>query len=333
MCQYSGKNGNPSGWHYKHLNNLCKSGAGLIMLESTAISNEGRITKNDLVLENNVQEKSMKKLFKYLKKNKIKLGLQISHAGKKGSANLPWEKNGSPLTKKEGAWKTLSSSRIKRSKNWPIPFEMTSGDMLKVLNDFKSAAIRAKKIGFDFLEIHMAHGYLLHQFYSPISNKRVDKYGGNLKNRCRYLLEIFNVVRKVWPKNRVLGARITGSDNLKNGSNINDAIYLTKELKKLQADYVAVSSGGIIPKTNINFFPGYNLKFANKIKKKVKILVIALGMLNSKSLINNILKKNYADIVAVSRRFIREPNWLKKNINKKQYFEQLKIPNQYKRCF
>ena len=333
MCQYSGKNGNPSGWHYKHLNNLCKSGAGLIMLESTAISNEGRITKNDLVLENNVQEKSMKKLFNYLKKNKIKLGLQISHSGKKGSTNLPWEKKGSPLTKEEGAWKTLSSSRIKRSKNWPIPFEMTSGDMLKVLNDFKSAAIRAKKIGFDFLEIHMAHGYLLHQFYSPISNKRVDKYGGNLKNRCRYLLEIFNVVRKVWPKNRVLGARITGSDNLKNGSNINDAIYLTKELKNLQADYVAVSSGGIKPKTNINFFPGYNLNFAKKIKNKVKILVIALGMLNSKSLINKILKKNYADIVAVSRRFIREPNWLKKNINKKQYFEQLKIPNQYKKCF
>ena len=311
MCQYSAKNGEPSKWHYKHLDKLCKSGAGLVMLESTAVNNQGRISKKDLVLENKKQENSLKKLIKFLKKNNVKIGLQISHSGRKGSTNLPWVKKGSPLKKRNGSWETLSPSAIRRSRNWPRPKKIEISEINKILNDFKSSAIRANKIGFDCLEIHMAHGYLLHQFFSPSSNKRNDKYGGNLKKRCRYLLEIFNEVRKIWPKDKILGARITGSDNLDDGSKITDAIYLAKELKKLKADYISVTSGGIKPKTKIKFFPGYNLKFARSIKKKAKIKVIALGMLNSVGLINKILKKGDADLVAVSRKFINDPNWLK----------------------
>ena len=334
MCQYSAQNGKPSKWHYNHLNKLCKTGAGLVMLESTAVNKQGRISKKDLVLENNIQAKSLKKIVLNLKRNKVKLGLQISHSGRKGSTNLPWIKKGAPLKKNEGSWRTISPSEIKRDKNWPLPKEMSKKEIKKVLNDFKNTSLLANKIGFDCLEIHMAHGYLLHQFFSPISNKRKDFYGGSLKNRCRYLLEIFKTVRKVWPKNKLLGARITGSDNLKNGSKIKDAIYLAKELKKLGSDYVAVTSGGIKPKTNLKFFPGYNLKFARKIKKQVKIKVIALGMLNSKSLINKVLKEKAADLVAVSRRFINEPNWLNEREKIKIPSISLKkIPNQYLRCF
>ena len=179
----------------------------------------------------------------------------------------------------------------------------------------------------------MSHGYLLHQFFSPISNTRRDEYGGSLKKRCKYLLKIFSAVRKVWPKSKMLGARITGSDNLKNGSKINDAVYLAKELKKLKADYVSVTSGGIKPKTKMKFFPGHNLKFSRKIKKKVKIKVIALGMLNSIKLINQVLEKKEADLVAVSRRFIKEPDWFKKTKNSKSTKILRKIPNQYLRCF
>ena len=332
MCQYSAKNGKPTKWHYKHLKKLCQSGAGLIMLESTAVNRQGRISKNDLVLENQEHENSLKKLIKVLKKNNIKIGLQISHSGRKGSTNLPWVKRGAPLTKNQGAWKTLSPSALKRDKKWPTPKKMDSNDINSVLKSFRSTAIRANKIGFDCLEIHMAHGYLLHQFFSSISNKRNDSYGGNLKKRCKYLLDIFNSVRQVWPKKKILGARITGSDNLNSGVKIKDAIFLSKELKKLKSDYVAVSSGGIKPITNMKFFPGYNVKLAKQIKKKVNIKVITLGMLNSTKLINKILKKKEADLVAISRRFIKEPEWLKKNNSKKKMLDS-KIPNQYLRCF
>ena len=332
MCQYSSINGRPSMWHYKHLEKLSKSGAGLIMIESTAINKQGRISLKDLVLENLNQEKSFKKIIKKLKKNS-KIGIQISHSGRKGSTNIPWVKKGSPLTKKNGAWETLSSSSIKRDKNWPKPKKMEVLEMNEVLKDFVSTAVRANNAGFDLLEIHMAHGYLLHQFFSPISNKRRDEYGGSLKKRCKYLLKIFRAVRKVWPKSKILGARIPGSDNLKNGSKVNDAVYLAKELKRLGADYVSVTSGGIKPKTNIKFVQGHNLKFAKEIKKKVNIKIIALGMLNSIDLINKVLRDKEADLVAVSRRFIKEPNWFKKTINIKTTKQYKKIPNQYLRCF
>ena len=330
MCQYSAVNGEPSKWHYKHLDSLTESGASLIMLESTAVNKQGRISLKDLVLENDKQEKSLKKLIKYLKGKKAKIGIQISHAGRKGSTNVPWINKGSPLTKKGGAWNSVSPSAIKRDVNWPKPKKMEISDINETLNDFVATAKRARRIGFDCLEIHMAHGYLLHQFFSPLSNKRNDDYGGNLKKRCNFLLKIFKAVRKVWPKNKILGARITGSDNLKNGSTIKDAIYLARELKKLKADYVSVTSGGIKPKTNMKFFPGHNLKFSKKI---VKIKVIALGMLNSITLINKILKKREADLVAVSRRFIKETYWLKKTKNLKSNRIFKKIPNQYLRCF
>ena len=332
MCQYSANNGKPSKWHFEHLKNLSKLGAGLLMIESTAVSKSARIYNKDLQLSNAAQQSSFLKLFKHLKKNNnISIGIQISHAGRKGSAKIPWVKSNSALNKKEGAWQTYAPSAIKRDHNWPKPKALNKTNLELIIRDFKNTATRAKKIGFDCLEIHMGHGYLLHQFISPVSNKRKDKFGGSLKNRCRYPLEIFKQVRKIWPKNRILGVRITGSDHLKNGVKIEDSVYLAKQLKNLKVDYVAVTSGGILSKTGMKTYLGHRVNLAKKIRKKTKAKVVALGMMNSVKLINRVCSKKEADLVAVYRRFVHEPYWLMKEYIKCKKKHHL-LPEQYLRC-
>jgi len=333
MCQYSADGGKPSKWHYEHLGRLAKLGAGLLMIESTAVSRLGRITKKDLQLTNYSQQKSFSKLLNNIKKKSdTKIGIQISHSGRKGSAEIPWVKYNTPLKKGQGSWKTLAPSSIKRDKKWPQPKEMSYKNLNSVLNEFKNTATRAKKIGFDCLEVHMAHGYLLHQFISPISNKRKDIYGGSLKNRCSFPLKVFKEIRKIWPKNKILGVRITGQDNLRNGIKLKDATYFAKELKKLKADYVAVTSGGILPKTKIKFYDGYQVNFASKIKKSTGVLTLCLGMINSTNLIRSILKNKRSDLIGVSRRFINDPYWLLREQNKIGKGKRL-IPRPYTNCF
>ena len=331
MCQYSGIDGNPSKWHYGHLRQLVISGAGMLMIESTAVSNQGRISLKDLTLRNKKNEDSFKKIIKSLKKiSKTAIGIQISHSGRKGSSKLPWVKSNTAL-KKNKSWITVAPSPISRDKKWPTPKMLQVKKINKIIDDFKSSAIRAKRAGFDCLEIHMAHGYLLHQFFSPISNKRTDSYGVNLNGRCKLLLKVLIEVRKVWPRNRILGARITGIDWLKGGVTLKDSIYLTKKLKKNGLDYVCVSSGGILPKTKIVFKPGYQVHLAKKIKKSTGILTRTAGMITSYEQASKIVKNGSADLVAMARKFINDPNWLirkAKKINRK-----IIIPNQYKRCF
>jgi 2,4-dienoyl-CoA reductase-like NADH-dependent reductase (Old Yellow Enzyme family) len=225
MCQYSAIKGVPTEWHYSHLSRQIVSGVGMLMTESVAVASNARITKNDLVLENSKQYRSFSKLFNFLKKiNNIPIGIQISHAGRKGSSEIPWIKSNTPLKKEQG-WVTFAPSAIKRDRDWPKPKKLSILQINRIQNKFFQTALKAKKIGFECLEIHMAHGYLLHQFMSPISNHRKDKYGGNIKNRCRLLIEIAERIRKVWPKNKCLGARVTGTDHLKNGINYKDKSY------------------------------------------------------------------------------------------------------------
>ncbi len=332
MCQYSGNNGNPSKWHYNHLGNLMKTGAGLLMIESTAVEKNGMISPKDLSLRNQDNFLSFKKLMKFLRKiSNTKIGLQISHSGRKGSAMVPWVKSNYPLSNQKEKWKTIAPSAIKRDKHWPVPEEISQLKIKKLIKNFIYSSQKAHKIGFDCLEIHMSHGYLLHQFFSPISNKRKDIYGGNLKNRCRLLIEIANAVRKSWPKNKVLGARVNGSDWLKNGTKISDCIYLSKELKKIGFDYVCITSGGIIPKTKLKYKSGYQVFLAKKIKKEVKIVTRTTGLIKDLNHANKIASQNQADLVSFGRKFINSPNWLLNELIKKKH--NVKIPNQYKRCF
>lgn len=332
MCQYSAKNGSPSKWHFSHLKKLMQAGAGLMMIESTAVSKNGMITDRDLALKSDGNLKKFKDLIKNLRKiSNTKIGLQISHAGRKGSAKVPWIKSNSPITDRKKSWTTFSASSIRRDTHWPAPKALSETQINKIKTDFINTAIKAKKIDLDCLEIHMSHGYLLHQFFSPISNKRLDKYGGNLKNRCKLLLEIALDLRKIWPRNKILGARVNGYDWLKKGSTISDCIYLIKKLERIGLDYVCVTSGGILPKTNLKYKPGYQVFLAKKIKRKTNILVRTTGMIKDIKHAEKIIQSKNADLISFGRKFINSPNWLIKELIKKK--KRVNIPNQYKRCF
>lgn len=334
MCQYSAKDGCPSYWHYKHLSGLLSNSlAGGLVLESTAVSKEGKITHKDLAIYKKKHETELRKLIIFLKKidSKIPIGIQISHSGRKGSANLPWIKNGNPLNKKQKSWKTYAPSSIRRSSKWPLPEKLSLKKINELIYKFEKSTLIAKRCGFDFLEIHMAHGYLLHQFMSPISNLREDSYGGDLKSRCKLLLEIATKLRKIWPKNKCIGARITGHDHCKGGLDTSDAIWLSRKLENIGFDYVCISSGGILPKTNIKFKPGFRLSICKKIKKHIKIKVRTSGLMNKIYLIENSIKKKNIDFVAVGRAFLNNPRWILNQINKKNYINN--VPKQYLRAF
>jgi 2,4-dienoyl-CoA reductase-like NADH-dependent reductase (Old Yellow Enzyme family) len=327
MCQYSAVNGCPTSWHYGHLSQLLTSGAGMVMLESTSVSLDGRITSSDLSLASDNNFKSIQKLFSFLRNiNDTPIGIQISHAGRKGSSYVPWIKHNTSLVKTADAWPTVSASNIAKDSGWPEPKKLSLTEMQQIIYDFESSAKVSKNIGFDALEVHMAHGYLLHQFFSPVSNKRKDVYGGSLKNRCRFLLEISNKVRKIWPRNKILGARVTGCDWLGGGSTIDDCVFLTNKLKDIGFDYVCVSSGGILPITNLVFKPGYQTHLSKEVRSRTGILTRTAGMITSTNQVNEILKEGSADFVAVARKFIQDPRWLYRHNNKI-------IPFQYQKCF
>ena len=241
---------------------------------------------------------------------------------------MPWIKHNSPLPKKK-SWKTLSASSISRDKGWPKPVAMSKLQIKKVIQKFKKSAIRANRIKFDCLEIHMAHGYLLHQFFSPISNKRIDEYGGSLTNRIRFLNEIAQEVRKVWPRNKILGARITGTDHLKNGISISDAIVLSKSLKRIGFDYVSISSGGILPLTNMRQKEAFRVDMAKKIKKYTKMITTTSGMITKHNVSENIIKNKKIDFITIARIIVKNPRWILE-LAKKNKIKNY-IPNQYKR--
>ena len=332
MCQYSAKNGEPTKWHFEHLSRLARSGAGLLMIESTAVSNNGKITHSDLCLSNKKQEKKFKQLKKSLNNiSNIPLGIQISHSGRKGSSFIPWVKSNKALNRKNKSWQTFAPSPIKRDKSWPIPKSFKKKQIINLIQDFKNTTKRVKKIGFECLELHMAHGYLLHQFISPISNKRKDEYGGNLVKRITVPLIIAKEVRKIWPKSKILGARITASDHLPNGITIKDSKYLVKQLEKIGFDYVCVSSGGILPKTNLKFKRGFRKEFSKQIKKSTTMIVRTSGLIDDMNFANKMIKNKSVDMVAVGRKFINDPYWIIKKIP--NFRAKKFLPNQYLRCF
>lgn len=333
MCQYSSKlNGAPSKWHFNHLEKLMNVGAGMLVTEATAISKNGKISKKDLALYSTAQKKKFKKLITFLKKkSSTAILIQLSHAGRKGSSNIPWVKKNCPLTKNKG-WQTYSASPIKKDSKWPTPRMLSIPQINHLVKKFGVSTKLAIDAGFDGVEIHMAHGYLIHQFLSPISNKREDIYGGSLKNRCRFALEISRIVRKKLKKNKFLGARITATDHIKNGINLNEAIYLAKQLKKIKFDYICISSGGIKTKTYLKLKKGFRIKYAKKIKEKVKIIVRTSCKLDDLKYANKKILQKKVDLIAIGRGFIRNQNLIHDFSCKKKIFGK-DIPEQYKLCF
>jgi 2,4-dienoyl-CoA reductase-like NADH-dependent reductase (Old Yellow Enzyme family) len=331
MCQYSAIDGCPSNWHYHHLGMLALSGAGMLVFESTSVNLEGRISQGDLVLESEKHHVCFSSFVRHL--NSLapsKLVLQLNHAGRKGSVNYPWVENGSNLNADSGCWKTYSASAIARDEGWQLPKEMTEGDIQNVKAAFIKSAQMAVKAGFDGVEVHMAHGYLLHQFLSPISNQRTDKFGGNQENRNRFPLQIVDEIKQCLPRNTMLGVRITGKDCLDGGLDLSDAVELSFALRELAVDYICVSSGGIKSKTNLIFSPGWQVHLAEKIKKQVGLPTRTAGKITEPLQAETVLLEGRADLIAIGRQLIKEPWFVYRAA--KELEASIEVPNPYLRC-
>lgn len=309
MCQYSAEDGSANDWHRLHLGTLSVSGAGLMIVEMTAVEPEGRITPHCLGLYSDANEAALASVVALCRRwGQAKLGIQLAHAGRKASVKVPWE-GGRPLAPGEGAWQTYAASAIPFDDGWHVPQALDEAGLTRIRDAFVAATKRADRLGFDLVELHGAHGYLLHNFVSPISNRRNDRYGGRLANRMRFPLEIAAAVRAVWPRSKALGMRITGSDWIEGGLTSDDAGVLANELHETGFDYVCVSSGGVSPQAKIVLGPGYQVPFAAAVKQASRIAVQSVGLIVDPHLAEAIIAEGRADCVALARGFLDDPRW------------------------
>ena len=309
MCQYSAVEGEASDWHLMHWGNLLNSGAGLFIIEATAVSPEGRITPYCLGLWDQKTQTALEdKLLRARKlAPKTRVFIQLAHAGRKASSAAPWQ-GGQILPSESGGWETQAPSAIPQLDGERNPHELSTAEMQVIIKNFVESARRAKTIGIDGIELHAAHGYLLHQFLSPIANQRQDQYGGSLENRMRFVLELFSAVRKEW--GGVLGVRLSASDWIENGWSLEESVELTQRLKSLGCDYIHVSSGGISPKQKIQLGPNYQVPFAKEIKQKTGMATMAVGLITEPIQAEEILQNHEADLIALARAFLYKPRWV-----------------------
>jgi NADPH2 dehydrogenase len=309
MCQYSANDGCASDWHFTHLGMLANSGAGLVVVEMTDVERRGRITHGCMGLYSEANEAALARVVAHCKRiGTTKLGIQIAHAGRKASAQRPWE-GGQPLAAAEDAWEAIAPSAVPFGAGWPVPRAMTEDDMARLCDAFVAAVRRAVRVGFDAIELHAAHGYLLHSFVSPLSNRRNDGYGGPLENRMRFPLEVARAVRAAVPNSMPVGARITGSDWHEDGLTPDDAVTFARQLKEVGFDYVCVSSGGITAETRNPATPGYNVPLAETVRRKAGIPARSVGLIVTPAQAEVIVAEGKADMVALGRAVLDDPHW------------------------
>jgi 2,4-dienoyl-CoA reductase-like NADH-dependent reductase (Old Yellow Enzyme family) len=309
MCQYSADDGAATDWHISHLGSLANSGAALVVIEATHVERRGRITHGCLGLYSDDNEALLTRVLAHCRRyGTAKMGIQLAHAGRKASARRPWE-GGQPLTPEEDAWETLAPSAIPFGPDWPVPRAMSAPDFERVRDAFVTAARRAVRAGVDAVELHCAHGYLLHSFISPISNKRTDAYGGSMAARMRYPLEVATAVRAVLPKSVPLGARITGDDWQEGGLTPADAVTFAKALKDAGLDFVCVSSGGVSADARPNLVANMNVEFAAKVKKETGIATRSVGLIARPKQAEAIIAEGKADMIALARAMLDNPHW------------------------
>lgn len=306
MCQYSSEDGMPTDWHLVHLGSRAVGGAGLIIQEATAVSPEGRISPSDAGIWSDAHAQSYKKITMFIKEQGAIAGIQLAHAGRKASTAEPW--NGGKLVDEGyGGWETIAPSAEAFADDYPMPREMTAGDIEKTTNDFVEAAKRAVAAGFEVIEIHAAHGYLFHEFLSPLSNKRTDEYGGSLENRLRFPLEAAKKVRAAVPENLPVLVRISATDWTENGWDLEQSIEFCKQLKEAGIDLIDVSTGGNVPDAKIPVAPNYQVSFAAEIRRQSGIATGAVGMITEAKQAEEILQKGEADAILMAREFLRDP--------------------------
>ena len=302
MCMYSCENGVANDFHLVHYASRAQGGTGLIMVEATGVEPRGRITNRCMGIWNDEQAKELQKIVQFIHKNsESKIGIQLAHAGRKGST---WNNIQIPI---EEGWETIAPSPIPYHPNERIPHVLTVEEIRSLVQNFKDAAKRAVEAGFDVIEIHGAHGYLIHQFLSPLSNIRTDEYGGSFENRIRFLLEIVDAVNEELNENTALFVRISGTEYAENGWNIQDSVELAKELKKHNIDLVDVSSGGNIHGAKISVFDGYQVPFSSQIRNEAEVKTGAVGLITSVDQAEEILQKEEADLIFVAREILRNP--------------------------
>jgi 2,4-dienoyl-CoA reductase-like NADH-dependent reductase (Old Yellow Enzyme family) len=312
MCQYSAEDGTATDWHLQHLMQLAISRAGLVMMEATAVDAVGRITPRCLGLYSDANEAAIARVVaaaRSIAAPGTSFGIQLAHAGRKASCRTPWE-GGRPLQPGEGAWQTVGPSPIPFSDGGPPPTALDEVGLAQVKDAFCQAAKRAARLSFEAIELHAAHGYLLHEFVSPLSNKRTDSYGGSLENRMRFPLEVAAAVREVTPRSMALGARITGTDWADGGLTAAEAVAFAAALKAAGYDFVCVSGGGAVPNMKITLGPGYQVPMAAKVRAETGIVTRAVGLIVEPAQAEAIITSGQADFVALARAFLDDPRWV-----------------------
>ncbi|HEY5425660.1 MAG TPA: NADH:flavin oxidoreductase/NADH oxidase [Candidatus Tumulicola sp.] len=308
MCQYSASDGTACDWHVVNLGHLALSGPGLVFFEATHVSPEGRITPDCLGLYSDENEAGIARVVSFLREwTRSKIGVQLAHAGRKASTLPPWQGGGPVLD--ERAWTPLAPSAVPYDENAAIPQALDDAGLQKVRDDFVSAVRRCVRLGVDAIELHFAHGYLAHEFLSPLSNQRTDGYGGGLAERMRFPLELFEAARAAWPQALPLGVRISATDYVEGGWNPDEATIFSAELGRRGCDFVDCSSGGLSPAQQIDARPGYQVGFARDIRRDAGVATIAIGAIVDPHMAERIVAEGDADFVALARGFLRDPRW------------------------
>jgi 2,4-dienoyl-CoA reductase-like NADH-dependent reductase (Old Yellow Enzyme family) len=331
MCQYSAKDGHPGTWHLVHLGSRAVGGAALVMTEATAVQEVGRISPTDAGMYSDAHVDSWRPIAGFVKEQGAVPGIQLAHAGRKASTAAPWLGGGGPLSHDQGGWKPVSSTSVPFDIGHPVPRAMTLRDLDQVVADFQQSTRHALAAGFQFVEIHAAHGYLLHQFYSPLSNDRKDDYGGIFENRIRLLLRVTQTVRETLPQALPLLVRISATDWKEGGWDLEQSIELCRRLKVLGVDLVDVSSGGILPGIKIPVGPGYQVGFAEAIRRQAGVATAAVGMITDPAQAESIIAAGQADMVFLAREMLRDPYWPRRAAAALQ--AKIKPPVQYERAW
>jgi 2,4-dienoyl-CoA reductase-like NADH-dependent reductase (Old Yellow Enzyme family) len=330
MCEYSAKDGHPQPWHMVHLGSRAVGGAALVFTEATAVEKRGRISPGDTGIYEDAHVESWRPIARFIREQGAVPGMQLAHAGRKASTGVPWT-GGKPVKIEEGGWEPVGPSALAFDQGYNVPHALTAPEIDDIVVAFRRAAERALAAGFEVIEIHGAHGYLLHEFLSPLCNQRTDEYGGSLENRMRLAVRVAKVVREVWPERLPLFFRVSASDWAEGGWDLVQSIELARELKAVGVDLIDSSSGGAVPHAKVSIGPGYQVEFAAAIRREVEIATGAVGMITGAAQAETILAAGQADLVFLARAMLRDPYWARSAAA--ELGVKIAAPEQYQRAW
>ncbi|WP_445143348.1 NADH:flavin oxidoreductase/NADH oxidase [Dyella sp. Tek66A03] len=331
MCQYSAEDGCMNSWHLMHLGQLALSGAALLTIEATAVLPEGRITYADVGLWNDATEAAMRIILDGIRRwSDVRIGIQLNHAGRKASSEVPWKGGGQFLPSDPRGWQTVAPSAVPYSEDAPTPTALSHHDMRDIREAFGKAATRAASLGIDLIQLHSAHGYLLHQFLSPLTNRRDDEYGGSLEGRMRFPLEVFDTIRNAFPSERPVSVRVSGTDWVEGGWTLAETSVFAQELERRGCSAVHVSSGGLHPAQSIPVGPSYQVPLARGVRNAINIPVVAVGLITSYEQAETIVATGDAHMIALARAILYDPRWPWHAAA--HLGAQVRAPDQYLRC-